>query len=197
MLTSFVLSMTLAAPVPPPGPAVPVGPAPRILELKPGADGKIMVTVTRTEKLPNAPVAANPNGIAPAVVAREISRTKVIELSEVKDLTVTTADGKKIATEDALKTLSTGAIVVVSTDGKPVSPTFLKMFKDDVLVLVSPELSGPATGRPVARPLPAIQGGIQVLPAQPGIQIQVAPVQIAPAVPAQVLPGPLPPAPGK
>lgn len=196
MLTSFVLSMAIAAPVPAPAPAVPAGPAPRILELKPNADGKIMITVIRTEKIQIgagnaiAPIAP-PGGAAPAVITREVARTKLVELSEVKDLAVTTADGKKIATEDAMKKLSTGAVVVVSTDGKPVSPAFLKLFKDDVLVLVSPELTGAATGsgRPTIRPLPA--EGIQVLPAQPGIQIQ-----IAPALPLQPLPAPVP-APGK
>lgn len=198
MLTSFVLSMTLAAPVPV-APAAPVatGPAPRILELKPTADGKVMITVTRTEKVNVGQGAAiKPNGAAPAVIAREIARTQVVELGTVKDLTVTTADGKKVDTEDAMKKIAAGAIVVVSTDGKPVSPTFLKLFKDDVLVLVSPELTGPATGR-VIRPLPGqiqpvVPGiqiqpapGIQILPAQPGvIQIQIAPA--APALPAPV-----------
>lgn len=188
MLTSFVLSMALAAPVPAPAAPVAAGPAPRILELKPNADGKVMVTVSRLEKIQvgagNA--IAPPGGAAPAVITREIARAKQVELGEVKDLTVTTADGKKVATEDALKKLAAGAIVVVSTDGKPVSPTFLKLFKDDVLVLVSPELTGAAAGaavRPGIRPLPA---EIQPLPAivpPNGIQVQpgVIQIQIAPA----------------
>ena len=101
-------------------------------------------------------------------------------------LTVTTADGKKVEKEDALKKLAGGAVVVVSADGKPVSPAFLKVFKDDTLVLSSPELVGPATGaRPQPVPLPA--GNIQLVPLQGGggiqVQIQggVVPAKPAPA----------------
>ncbi|VTR95051.1 unnamed protein product [Gemmata massiliana] len=187
MLTSLVLSMTLAAPVPAPAPPVPAGPAPRILELKADADGKIMVIVTRTEKLLPPGAAANPNVGVPA-----IARAKQVELSEVKDLTVTTADGKKLDTEEAIKKLVKGGTVVVSADGKPVSPTFLKMFKDDVLVLASPELMG---GVLPGKPLPGgVRPPIQIQPAAPGIQIQpaVIQIQVAPALPA-----PVPAAPGK
>ena len=200
MLTSFVLSMTLAAPLPAPTPPVATGPLPRLMELKANADGKVMVTVIRTElvKIPVAQGnAINPNGgAAPAVLTREVRRTvhKTVELNEVKDLTITTADGKKVDTADAMKKLASGAVVVISTDGKPVSPNYLKLFKDDVLVLVSPELSGvqqvrPGGVRPVPFPLPP-----QVLPAQPGvIQLQIQPggqIQVIPLQPG--LPAPVP-----
>lgn len=196
MLTSLVLSVTLAAPVPAAPPPVAAGPAPRILELKANADGKVMVAVTRMEKLQvGAGNAINPNGgPAPAVITREVARTKLVELSEVKDLVVTTADGTKIDPADALKKLAAGGNVIVSSDGKPVSPNFLKLFKDDVLVLASPELTGPAgvARPPVAQPLPLpINGGaIQI---QPGVvQIQIAPA-VLPAVPvAPALPAPVP-----
>ncbi|AMV26604.1 hypothetical protein VT84_19555 [Gemmata sp. SH-PL17] len=181
MLTSLVLSMTLAAPVPAPAPPVPAGPAPRILELKADADGKIMVVVTRTEKLQPPGAAVNPNGAVPVV-----ARAKSVELGEVKDLTVTTADGKKLDTEEAIKKLVKGGTVVVSADGKPVSPTFLKMFKDDVLVLASPELMG---GALPGKPLPGgVRPPIQIQPVAPGIQIQpaVIQIQVAPALPAPV-----------
>jgi hypothetical protein len=203
MLTSFVLSMALAAPVPPPAPPVASGPVPKLLELKPNADGKIMVTVMRTEMV-KVPVVVNPGG-APA--QREVPVTKIVtvELGDVKDLKITTADGKKVEMTDALKQLKDGAVVVVSTDGKPVSPSHLKLFKDDVLVLVSPELTGsvnvlgprplPGGGlRPVPLPAPIPPGA---LPVQPGgvIQFQIQPgqIQVVPLVPA---PAPAP-APGK
>lgn len=189
MLTSLVLSMTLAAPVPAPAPPVAAGPAPRILELKPDADGKIMVVVTRTEKIAIGQGGAiNPNGgAAPAVVTREVRRSMMVELGDVKDLTVTAADGKKVDTADALKQLGSGGIVVVSADGNPVSPTFLKLFKDDVLVLASPELAGTAA---TAKPLP----GVRPRPIGPGgIQIQPLPAQPLPGViKIQILPAPAP-----
>jgi RNA polymerase sigma factor (sigma-70 family) len=61
-------------------------------------------------------------------------------LDKLKDLTVTTAAGKEISKEDALKRLAKGGIVVISADGNKISPAYLKVFKDDVLVLISPEL---------------------------------------------------------
>jgi hypothetical protein len=198
MLTSFVLSMALAAPVPAaPATPVPSGPVPRLMEVK-AVDGKIVVTVARTEMVQvGAGNAINPNGgPAPAVIKAQRSVTKTVELGEVKDLQITTADGKKIDTAEAAKRLKDGSVVVVSTDGKPVSPIHLKLFKDDVLVLASPELvpvGGSSTGRPLPirpggiRPLPAPVPG-NVLPANPGgvIQIQIQPgqEQVIPLQPA-------------
>lgn len=212
MLASFVLTMAIAAPVPAPTTPVASGPAPHLMELKSNADGKVMVVVRRTE-MQKVQVAvggaANPGGAAPAVVTKEIPVTKMVtvDLSEVKDLKVTTADGKKIETADAVKKLKDGGVVVVSADGKPVSPSYLKLFKDDVLVLASPELTGvnlPGVGprpfppggvRPV--PLPAAPGGVLpappiVVPAQPGvIQIQIQPGQIQ-VLPVNPAPAPAP-----
>ncbi|MCI0702691.1 MAG: hypothetical protein L0241_16550 [Planctomycetia bacterium] len=188
MLTSFVLSMALAAPVPAPAPPMATGPAPRILELKADNNGKIMVAVTRMQKVQiGVGGAVNPGGGAPpAVITREVPVTKMVELKDVKDLTVTTADGKKMDTADALKKLEKGGIVVVSSNGKPVSPNFLKLFKDDVLVLVSPELTNAATtgiGRPGIRPLPV---EIQPLPAPvPPVVRPGGVIQVAPALPAK------------
>jgi hypothetical protein len=205
MFTALTLSLALGAPVPTPAQPVPTGAAPKILELKANADGKILVSVLRTEKVQIGVGVANPGGGAapPAVVTRETIVSKQVEIGEVKDLTITTADGKKLETEEALKKLKDGAIVVVSSDGKPVSPAFLKIFKDDTLVLASPELSGPANmafpGRPIGRPVPLPpQGG--PVPVNPGgvIQIQPGVIQIVPAPAAPALPPvPAQPAPAK
>ena len=81
--------------------------------------------------------------------------------------------------------------MVVSADGKPVSPNYLKLFKDDVLVLASPELNYPVVVpvfgglRPPQAPVP--------LPLQP-IQIQIQPgqLQLVPLPPAQPAPAPAP-----
>ena len=117
----------------------------------------------------------------------------------MKDLKITTVEGKKIDVADAVKMLKNGSVVVVSADGKPVSSNYLRLFKDNVLVFASPELAGgcatgwpaPGRGRPVPLPggvLPAPP--VKVFPAQPGvIQIQIQPGQI------QILPANPPPAP--
>jgi hypothetical protein len=204
MITSFVLSMALAAPVPPAPPPAPPGPAPRLVELKANADGKVMVTVTRAEKVKVQAaigIAVAPGGApqpAPQPVVREVTVQKAaaVELGDVKDLTVTTTDGKKVDVAAAVKRLKGGAVVVVSADGQPVRPQYLRLFKDDVLVLASPELAGArgvqnggwgaVPGRPGVRPLPAPAPPV-VLPANPGvIQIQIQPggvIQVAPALP--------------
>lgn len=202
MFTALTLTLALGAPVPVPSTPVPTGMAPRVMELKADANGKVMITVTRMEKVQvGVGAAIGPAGGAlppPAAAVREVSIAKVVELGEVKDLVFTTADGMKVEKENALKRLASGAIVVVTSDGKPVSPSFLKVFKDDTLVLVSPELTVPVGGvmggggfrvNPGGnvRPLPApiapggviqIQPGvIQVIPIGPGgVQVEVAPV---------------------
>jgi hypothetical protein len=190
MLTAFALTLALGAPIPPEAPPVAAGIAPRVMELKPDSNGKITVAVTRTEmqKVAVAVGGAAGGGAAPQPAVREVQVTKsmVVELNEVKDLTITSADGKKLDKEEALKNLKAGAIVVVSSDGKPVSPVYLKVFKDDTLVLTSPELAANnGLPRPSRGPIQA--PGIQI---QPGvIQIQIAP-GAAPAVPVQPVPPP-------
>lgn len=191
MLTPLVLSLTLGAPVPPPPPPPAPGPVPRLLELKPDAAGKITVQVVRTkaQKIQIGRPVAGPGGAPPALETREIQVPEVVqvELDKVKDLVVTTADGKKVEPADALAKLKGGGTVVVSADGKPVSPTHLKLFKDDVLVLAAPELATATAGpvRPV-RPLPLPPGG--------GIQIQPLPAVVPPGgIQIEVLPA-LPPA---
>lgn len=219
MITALTLSLALGAPVPAPADKVPAGTAPRLMELKPDANGKVTVTVLRTEMQKvqvGAAIAPGgaPGAVPPVNAVREVpvARMATVELGEVKNLTITTADGKKLEKEEALKKLAGGAIVVVSGDGKPVSPAFLKVFKDDTLVLASPELAAPAGavrppigGRPVPLPAPVPPGGVQILPVQPG-NVQVIPVQgngvngviqvqVGPAAPAVDLPAVLPAAP--
>lgn len=206
MFTALTLSMALGAPVPAPAAPVPTGVAPQVMELKADAEGKVVVSVRRAEQVQlggvNRIAPAGGGAAAPAVVTRSV--VKQVELGEVKDLTITTADGKKLETEEAVKKIAGGAIVVVSGDGRPVSPAYLKVFKDDTLVLASPELAG-TLNRPIARPLPAnVNGGVQILPAGPGgnvqilpaqggvIQLQVAPA-ILPAAPPVPVEKPLPP----
>lgn len=203
MITALTLSLALAAPVPTPSAPVPTGAAPRVVELKADASGKVMVPVTRMEKMQIgvAPAIAPANGgaVPPVQAVREMQVSKMVELGEVKDLAFTQADGTKVESDVAMKKIAQGAIVVMTTDGKPVSPAFLKVFKDDTLVVVSPELmAGPqggiggpinrpgivkpgVIGRPVPLPAP-IQGGV--------IQIQPGVIQILPAPPVD-LPAPV------
>ncbi len=127
-----------------------VGSAPKVLELKPETDGKVRVTITRMEKqkVKIGIAIGAPGGAAPKQIEREVNVPKEmrVELSDVKDLTVTTASGKAVDTKEAIKKLSEGGLVVVTTDGKALDPKFLKVLREDTLVLVSPELVNQANG---------------------------------------------------
>jgi len=144
----------------------PIGMAPKVLEITPNADGKVTVPVlrTQTQHAPPAP----PGGVRPHFV--KLNRVvENVELADVKDLKITTVLGKKVSTEDAVKALAKGGVVVVAGDGNNVSPWFLKIFKNDVLVLAAPELAAALNA-----PQPAPGGGAAVPP----------PVAPAPPVPA-------------
>jgi hypothetical protein len=101
-----------------------------------------------------------------STVDREFRRHADVPLSELEKLTVYTADGKEVNRATALEKLASGGLVVVTTDGEKVDPTYLKAFKDDTLVLVSPQLMDGATFRPVAPLRPQIAvAGQAVMPA--------------------------------
>ena len=182
MFAQFALTLAMIAPSAPiPKDVSPKGPPPLVAELKANEDGKVLVMIRREVKSKVAVTGrvnpANPNDIE----TREVTSLRMmqVDLSEVKDLVVTTAAGKAVDTKDALSKIKEGAVVVLTTNGQKVDPNFLRVFKDDTLVLVSPEFvgtprlgSGPSTG--IIRPVPGI-GGAKLLPINP------APAVIPPA----------------
>lgn len=192
MLPALALAVaTLAPSAPlPRTPAATVGAPPMILHLKPDADGKVRVRVTRTVPRTIKSMVRNGNNVQQ--IERQIKQSTVqnVELQDVQGLQAYSADGKTLDVKDAVRQLSRGAVVVASTDGQKVSPEYLKLFRDDVVILVSPELNRNAQvnmpiaspglrGPAVLQPLPAPVPG-QALP----IQIQVAPQRVAPLQPA-------------
>jgi hypothetical protein len=60
----------------------------------------------------------------------------------LKDLQVHLASGKKLSPEEVLKRLTPGQVVLHALDGNPIDPAFLKVIKDDTLVLL-PTRSAP------------------------------------------------------
>lgn len=207
---SFVAGvvLTVAAPVPPPPPNVtpaPTGPAPVLVFLRADANGKVMVQVTQEEMIEEAPrIDPVPPGAPPpsrAAIRRPVLRSKTVELGQVKDLTIKTVDGRNVSVEEAIKRLEKGEVVLIAPAGQPISPAYLKVFKDDTLILSSPELIGvggttipnriqprPVQIQPVAPPpvvLPAQPGG--VIQIQIGPAVEAVPLPVAPAVPAEQL----------
>ncbi|MCE9532368.1 MAG: hypothetical protein K8T89_14795 [Planctomycetes bacterium] len=124
------------------GKATITSPPPRLLELKPEADGKVKIAVNRPKKAQPGFGGLGAPGVKPIQGGGGFmfQNLEKVNLADVKDLTITTTSGKEITKEEGLKSLAKGGFVVVSADGKKISPDFLKMFKDDVLVLTSPEL---------------------------------------------------------
>ena len=191
MFASLLLAaLSPAAPIP--KDTAPTGPAPQVVELKPNGAGKIAVTIRRTETV-KVPVAVgnaiNPNGgPAPAVkeVERKVSRYTTVELADVQGLKAYNAAGKELDLKETLAKLQGGGVVVMSANGNRVDPIFTRVFREDTVVLVSPEFvglsnTGATTVKPGTRPLPPVRlqpGRIQLLPIQNGpggIQIQVLP----------------------
>lgn len=187
MLTSLALSTVLfasGAPAPAPINAPPAtreaAPAatgtlpPRIVEIVAEKDGKVTINVMRQQQI-NAPAAApggNPGGggFRGGIITRSVK----VELGDVMDLKITTAGGKEVSKEDAIKALAKGGQVVLSADGKSVAPAFLKLFKDEVLVMVSPEFVGGLNGVMIQGGGGAILpiGAPRLVPAQPAPQPQ-------------------------
>lgn len=165
---------------------------PMILQLKPDADGKVRVTVQRTVTRKVKSVIRNGNNVQQVERAVPITTQQTVELHEIQDLQISTTDGKALDVKDLVNRIASGAPVIASSDGQKVSPEYLSLFRDGVIVLVSPELKAQTLQ---ARPRQLPGGGIigpgqrQPLPApiaapiqnQRGV-IQAVPLQKAPAI---------------
>lgn len=204
----------LLAPVP--QTETPVGPVPLLVDLKPDADGRVRVNVMRTATVAvTETVIVAENGVNRVVTRqRQVPHKGVnrVELKEVADLVIRTADGKAADRELVLKKLSAeGGPVVVSADGKAVDPKFLKLFRDETLILSAAELMPQqqaavaggvqrevflqpgvraAPALPIAPP-PAQQNGGNELPVAPPVPVRrpvpLPPVAVPPAPPAPPL----------
>ena len=136
---SLFVGALLAAPVPdaktdalPAKTTEPNGAAPRLVFLKPDSDGILRIAVKRS--------IVDKNG-------KERNQSMVVELTQVKDLEITSPDGKKIDIADAKRRLAKGSIILVPAGpGQPIPPEYLAIFRSDVLVLRSPELNATAFG---------------------------------------------------
>ena len=196
MFPALGLSFALLVPgAPIPKDVAPAGPAPYILNLKSDSDGKLRFQVMRAEKVKVTVVAfqGGPNGQqVPVATEREenVIRFIRVELAELKGLKVYSTDGKEVDIKDAAKKLGETAMAIASVNGQKVDPTFLKLFKDDVLILVSADLAPNAQG--------GFGGGMTFPSVMPGGGPAIMPFALPPK-PAEVLPPPpvpplLPPA---
>ena len=185
MFPAFGLTLALLAPgAPIPKDVAPAGPAPYILNLKSEDDGKVRFSVRRTEKVKvtEVTIQLGPNNQqVPVQVEREVAVTTQVrvELADLKDVKVYGVDGKEIDLKEAGKKLNEETMAIASSNGAKVDPAFLKLFKDDVLVLVSPDLQ-PSAGQNNMFVMP---GGPLMMPAMP---LLPAPAVAPPALPRPV-----------
>ena len=108
--------------------------------------------------------------------------------------------------DDTLKRLKAGGLVLIAGDSRVPDASYLKMFRGDLLVLISPELLNVPTGikskaagdlivQPgiAPAPAPALLVRPAVIQAAP-FRVQVQPLIVAPAPPAEkpVAPAPKP-----
>jgi hypothetical protein len=166
----LLLSAALHAPAYPPPPKTetkPLGPAPKLVLLNLDSDGKVRIQAIVTETRKTTVMRVVNGKQETSTVDQEFRRHTNVPLSELEKLTVYTADGKEVNRATALEKLASGGLVVVTTNGEKVDPTYLKAFKDDTLVLVSPQLLDGTTFRPIAnRVTPQIAvAGQAVMPA--------------------------------
>jgi hypothetical protein len=168
MTPMLLLSAALQLPAAPPPAKVeskPLGPAPRLVLLNLDGDGKVRIQATVTETRKTTMTRVVNGKQETTTVDRDVQRIVDVPVSELEKLTVYTADGKEVNRATALEKLASGGLVVVTSNGEKVDPTYLNAFKDDTLVLVSPQLHGTAV-RPVATATGALRA-IAVAPALP------------------------------
>jgi hypothetical protein len=185
----LVALLSIAAPAPADGKdkgpetvKAPTGPAPRLLFVKAGADGKVRLAAHSAGNFGGGVVAVQIQvggaggapGAPPQIIQRAFAGGAApVELKDLKDVTITTTSGAKIDVAEATKRLTTGGFVLVPSDGKAIAPEWLRLFRGDgVLVVTSPDLV--ASGN---------AGGFQIAPAWAVPQLP-APVPVPAPAPA-------------
>lgn len=107
-------------------------------------------------------------------------------------------NGKTVAKDAAMKRLKAGGFVLIAGDSRIPDASYLKLFRGDLLVLVSSELLNVPTGlkgkagvivAPVALPVQAIQFKAALV--RPAV-IQAVPLRVQPLKEAPVAPAPKP-----
>jgi hypothetical protein len=136
--------------------AGPKGPPPKVMVVRVDGAGQPSLVVTQTVMVPQQVTVQVKVGdrienrvqTSLVPVTREIRKTLDGEKVRFFD-----AAGKRIDLKDVLKRLTKATPVLISADGKEVDPFYLRLAREETVVIVSPELAGPAMGGPVPVPL--------------------------------------------
>ncbi len=159
----LLLLSVLAAPRPEKSEA-PKGPPPEVRVVKVSPKGDLVSEVTvmmtrmqtetrREERIVNGMNVVRNVTVSVPVVMQE--RRQVVHAA--KDVKAFSAEGKAIDLKDLAKRLAYPTPVVVSADGRPVDPAYLRLFRKDALVLVlsaAPRMPSLPKLPPEAVPMP-------------------------------------------
>jgi hypothetical protein len=153
-MTNTLLSLALllpAAPVPAAKDAPPKGPAPRVVAIAVQTDGTPTIQHTRTRMVAQQ----RTRSVRVGQEVRTVTETVMVPVMETVNLTldgegveVYGIDGKKIDPKDVRKRVTKPVAVLVSADGKPVDPFYLRLAREGTLVIVVPTPASGATPKP-------------------------------------------------
>jgi hypothetical protein len=148
MTLTLLLAVIGAVPIPnrAEGLPEPNGPAPRIQFVKADAGGEIAIGYVKHQMVNQTIVGDKET----KVTQTKVTYTGTLSLRKIKDLVITTADGKVLDLDEAARIFAAGRGVAISTDGAPLDPGYLQRLGVDVLILRSPELAE------TVRPAPGI-----------------------------------------
>jgi hypothetical protein len=134
----------------------PKGPAPKVMEILAGKDGPpyLLRTVTeyRAENRQSEVIINGRKEVRVQTVTVPVMRQVKIAL-DGKEVKVFGTDGKQIPAKELARRVKRPISVLVSADGKPVDPFYLRMVREETLIVVSPALVG-GEAMPFGPPLP-------------------------------------------
>ena len=164
-MTSTFLTLALllpAAPVPAPKTTLPKGPPPRIVSASINSEGGFQFLEWTTEYVQQQ----RTREVVEGGQVRRVTETVMVPVTRMVERKVDGenveaygVDGKKIDRDDVRKLAGKTLPVLVSSDGKPVDPFYLRLAREGTLVLVISAKAGPAPAapkeeklKPVSRP---------------------------------------------
>jgi hypothetical protein len=124
----------------------PGGPPPRVMVLNVERDGTPYIVQTVTEFVPEQRTQEVKVGkeIQKRVVTVYVPVRKQVRVGlDGKDVQIFDSNGKRLALQDVPRMLK-AVPVLVSADGKPVHPFYLRLVREGTLVVAAPSLTVPA-----------------------------------------------------
>jgi len=159
-MTSTFLTLALLLPAtlaPAPKATLPKGPPPRIVSASIDSEGGFQFVEVTTKYVPQQRTReVNVGG-----QVQKVTETVTVPVTEMvqrkvdgENVEVYWVDGKKLDPEKVRKLAGKTLPVLVSSDGKPVDPFYLRLAREGTLVLVVSPKAGPAPAATEDRPKP-------------------------------------------